>query len=291
MGRRSLGTSVLASALAPALALALATAVTGVLTRATPAGAAAHTAGAGPYYVAIGASESVGVQPSSRIDRTVRTDEGYTDDLTEMEQARWPGLTLVDFGCPGITVQGALDGPGPCDYRAGSEVSTAVEFVRDHPHEVALVTVDLGFNDVWPCLLHHKVDPACVESAIDRVSDKLPAILKSLRAAGGPGLLIVGLQHADPYVADARFGDTGFAGETVLVIDRLNDVLSSVYRAAHALIARVPDPRRSAAGPKAIQVACRTTWMCADRNIHPTPDGYREIAGEIAAAIGSHDGG
>jgi lysophospholipase L1-like esterase len=241
--------------------------------------------GAGPYYVAIGASESVGVQPVPWDHHGVPTDQGYTHDLTAIERARWPGLQLVDFGCPGITAQGALDGDGRCRYAAGSEVATAVRFIEAHPHKIAFVTVDLGFNDVWPCLVRHDVDEACVDAAVDRVARAVPAILSALRAAGGPDLLVVGLQHADPYVADARFGDVSFARETVPVFDRMNDVLSSAYDAAGAVLARVPDLRHGATGPAAVESACAQTWMCADRNIHPTADGYRVIAEAVATAI------
>lgn len=259
---------------------------TALVTFAAGAGAVRHAAGqSGPYYVAVGASESVGVQPVPADHQVVPTDQGYADDLTTMEQRRWPGLQLADFGCPGITAEGALHGGGPCPYASGSQVGTAVTFVGHHRHEVALVTVDLGFNDLWPCLLNGMVDEACVSGALARVAGALPAVLGALRAAGGPRLLIVGLQHADPYVADARLGQPGFALATVPVFDRLNDLLSSDYGAVGAAVTRVPEPRRGVGGPEAIEVACARTWMCTVDNIHPTPDGYRVIAGEIASAI------
>lgn len=259
---------------------------TGLLGRATTAGAEATFAGgAGAYYVAVGASESVGVQPLLGHPRGVRTDEGYADDLTRIEQARWPGLQLVDLGCPGITAQGALDGGGHCRYADGSEIATAVEFIRAHRDEVKFVTVDLGYNDLWPCLRHHAVDLRCADAAFRRIADAVPAVLAALRTAGGPGLLIVGLQHADPYVADVRFGEAGFAKATVAIIDRMNDVLSAAYAAAGAVVARVPEPTGGAVGRNAVDEACARTWMCTTHNIHPTDDGYRVIADAVAAAI------
>ncbi len=261
-------------------------ATTAALLSAVPAGAATRTSGrSGPYYVAVGASEAVGVQPVPHHPHGARTDQGYADDLTAMEQRRWPGLRLVDFGCPGITAQGALDGVGACRYPSGSELSTAVRFIEAHPGEVVLVTVDFGFNDIWPCLAYHHVDERCVSTAIGRVARAVPEILAELRAAGDRRLLIVGLQHGDPYVADAHFGQVAFADATVAVFDRLNDVLSAAYARAGAVVAQVPDTGARAAAPDAVETACAQTWMCTDRNIHPTPAGYRVIAGAIASAI------
>lgn len=257
-----------------------------LLASSTTAGAHPHAAGRpAPYYVAIGASESVGVQPEPWDRHGVRTDEGYADDLTRMEQSRWPGLQLVDYGCPGITAQGALDGVGDCHYADGSEVATAVAFIRAYPDDVAFVTVDLGFNDIWPCLAHHVVDDGCVDAALPRISSAIRTVLAELRDAGGQDLLIVGLQHADPYVADALFGRVGFARRTVTVFDRLNEVLASAYGAAGAVVARVPASSGRVAGLRAVEKTCTRTWMCIDHNIHPTAAGYRVIADAIADAI------
>ncbi len=285
----------LALAAAGAIFLAARTAPTAGATTRVPTGTAARAPNryedrAVAYYVAIGASESVGVQPVPWDRHGVRTDEGYANDLTRMERTRWPGLQLVDFGCPGITAQGALDGTGGCRYPAGSEVATAVEFVRDHSAEVVLVTVDLGFNDLRPCLAHRLVDARCVDTGIRRVAAALSTILAELRVAGGARLSVVGLQHGDPYVADERFGAAGFARSTVAVFGRLNGVLDSVYTEAGALVARVPDARGTA-GRAAVVETCANTWMCTDHNIHPTSAGYRAIADAVAAAVTRADGG
>ncbi|HTX63070.1 MAG TPA: GDSL-type esterase/lipase family protein [Acidimicrobiales bacterium] len=276
------------AARASTTACAAAVTVSALLVSSTSAGAALRPAVRPvPYYVAIGASDSVGVQPEPWDHHGVRTDEGYADDLTRMERQRWPGLRLADFGCPGITVQGALDGVGSCPYPAGSEIATATDFIRAHRGDVAFVTVDLGFNDIWPCLVRHTVDERCVGTNLVRIATELGTVLAELRAAGGTGLLVVGLEHADPYVADALFGKATFAKETVAVFERLNALLAATYHATGAVVASVPPTRGRAAGLHALVTVCARTWMCTDDNVHPTPRGYHAIAEAIAAAIAS----
>lgn len=103
-----------------------------------------------PYDLAVGGSGSVGFQPTFAHPRGQATAKGYADDLAAREAARWPGLTLVRIGCPGITTQTMLNGAGHCRYSDGSQLESALAFLRDHPSTV-LVTLDLGFLlPLWP---------------------------------------------------------------------------------------------------------------------------------------------
>ena len=187
-----------------------------------PAGAAT----APPYLLALGGSASVGFQPTLAHPHGQPTSSGYAEDLVPLEQQRWPGLTVVHLGCPGATTMTMLEGGGKCPYAEGSQLQAAEAFLRTHP-TTALVTVDLGFNDLLSCLRHEVDDTSCVDEALATVHDQLSQILAGIKAAAPPDTLIVGLGHYDPYLGDylRSSGGEAFAAESLAVMVRLDTTL------------------------------------------------------------------
>jgi lysophospholipase L1-like esterase len=255
-----------------------------------------------PYLVAIGGSGSVGFQPTPAHPDGEATDGGYANDLLEAERAtRWSDLALVHFGCPGETTATMLDGGDKCHAVPGSLLSDVVSFLHAHPTTV-LLTIDLGFNDIRPCLHHDAIDGSCVNGALATVQSQLSTIVATLRAAAPPGMRIVGVGHYDPYLADSLRGPAGelFAGRSLDVITRLNDVMEDAYSAAGVPMANVAsafDMTSTQATahpglgmvPHNVAQTCTLTWMCAAAplgpNTHPNADGYRAIAAAIEAAL------
>jgi lysophospholipase L1-like esterase len=287
-----------AAALVTSVLLALVTA--SALFVAGPAGAAAATAP--PYDLAVGGSGSVGFQPTLTHPHGTPTDSGYADDLAAREATRWPGLTLVRIGCPGISTLNMIGGGGHCDYRDGTQLQTALDFLHTHSSTV-LVTVDLGFNDVVRCLHDMNLNSACVASGLAAVQDQLPHILAALRQAAPADAQIVGVGHYDPYLGDAVRGAAGqvFARASLVVIDRLNDIMRAAYAKAGLPMADVGavfdlgDTTPVAAPglgtvPTDVARVCAMTWMCAapplGPNQHPNDAGYRAIAAALAATVG-----
>ncbi len=203
-------------------------------------GPSAGAAAAPPYLLALGGSASVGFQPTAAHPRGQPTSSGYAEDLVPLEQRRWPGLTVVHLGCPGATTVTVLNGGGHCRYAEGTQLSAAEAFLRDHP-STALVTVDLGFNDLLPCLRHEVIDATCVDGALTTVHDQLGQILTRIEAAAPPGTVVVGVGHYDPYLGDYLEGAAGqaFSARSFDVMERLDDTLRSVYRSARVPMADV----------------------------------------------------
>ena len=136
-----------------------------VMAPAAQAAASASTAGpAVPYYLALGDSLAVGLQPSSSGD--VPTSNGYVNDIYSVYRRLMPRLQLEDLGCSGETTSSMIEG-GSCPYSLGNQLEQAVAFLQSH--DVVLVTIDIGANDVDHCITAAALDQACVESGISGV--------------------------------------------------------------------------------------------------------------------------
>jgi lysophospholipase L1-like esterase len=286
-----------------ALSLALSPAVSPVVSISPPAAAGAATTSpvdATPFYVALGGSAAVGVQPTPADPHGEPTDRGYADDLVITARSRWPGLQLRRFGCPGESTATMISGGGHCQYPEGSQLSAAEAFLHGHP-DTRLITVDLGFNDIRSCFDHHTVDETCVDRRLNLVENQMPTILSALKRAAPTDALIIGVGHDDPFVAAGGDGpsDAAFAVDTLRVIQRLDQVLRSVYAGdgipmADVLVAFDGADASPQSGDRiatgVVERVCALTWMCADSpygpNLHPDDAGYRVMAQAIAAAAG-----
>ncbi|HEY1653048.1 MAG TPA: GDSL-type esterase/lipase family protein [Acidimicrobiales bacterium] len=265
------------------------------------AASGASTTAPPPFDLALGGSGSVGFQPTLAHPHGQPTDLGYADDLAIREAARWPGLTLVRMGCPGMTTQTMIGGGGHCTYAAGSQLETALAFLRTHPSTV-LVTIDLGFNDLVACLRHMEVNTDCVDGALATVQSQLPQILSALRQAAPAEAHMIGVGHYDPFLGDAVRDSAGqdFAQASLGVIDRLNDVLRGAYAQAGMPMADVGaafqlhdtsplDVPGLGTVPTNVARVCALSWMCAapplGHNTHPNDNGYRVVSNAIADAL------
>ena len=128
------------------------------------------------YYLSLGDSLAASYQPNGDLTH------GYAEQLYGMLAATDPKLELVKFGCGGESTWSMRFGsqlPGvvlSCGtpryynflYPKGTQLAEAVSFLKAHKDKVALVTIDLGSNDlsrfdpqfnVLNCLFEQECDP------------------------------------------------------------------------------------------------------------------------------------
>ncbi len=253
-------------------------------------------------YLDIGASVSVGVQPTPRDPKGQPTNRGYSNRLVTIEAAKGITLKLTELGCPGESIATMLHGPDPCYVAPDTQLSDAVAFLHSHHTAATIVTVDLGFNTLNVCFRHFDIDLTCVAPHLALLRQQLGQVMTALTRAAGPHVVFVGLGHYNPYLTMSTKEGVAevFAGNSVAALHQMNQSLSQVYRSFRAPMADVArafheeDTRkvRTLKGELTtvnVQYECRLTWMCAPKpygpNIHPNDAGYWAIARAVAAAL------
>jgi lysophospholipase L1-like esterase len=268
---------------------------------------------AGPrYYLSLGDSLAQGMQPNPA-GLTLNTDQGYADQLYALEKRKFPQLRLVKLGCGGETTTSFLTGHGNaadalllgCHPAGGSQMAAAERFLRRHRRrgEVALLTLDIGANDVDGCESAGTIATGCVIRGVGHIAANLPLILRRLRRAAAPGTPMAAMTLYDPFLALYLMpGARQEALTSVRYARNLNEGLIRLYRAASFRVARVDSAFRTydtsktttlAGQPRPVPVAvaevCRLTWMCAPApvgpNIHANQTGYGLIARVFAGAF------
>ncbi len=277
-----------------------------------------------PYLLALGDSLAAGYQPldgssSPPLDpSTGFPDRGYPGGYAaDLAAARH--LDLADLACPGETTASMTGKPARtrcadlyrAELGASSQLGAALVFLSRHRGEVAIVTIDLGANDIEGCVAHRDVDAACLRRGAANVARRLPPILRTLLAAvarDDPGARLVGMNYYDPFLGLAFTpGGQRASAEAFLslvLIDTYNAELASVYRRAGVPAADVfsafdsdsttpPLDYDSRALPRNVAAVCTWTWMCPVSPSQPAPDihantaGYRVIAVAFEAVLGS----
>jgi lysophospholipase L1-like esterase len=254
----------------------------------------AHAAQQTSYYLALGDSLAIGIQPSANGD--VPTNQGYADDLYAVLHARAKGLSLAKLGCSGETTTSMIEG-GICTYAQGSQLAAALEFLQTH--NVSLVTIDIGANDIDHCISVTGINTACVTAALAAVETNLPQILAALRSAAGPNTPIVGMNYYDPFLAAWVLVSNGqtLATESLQAANGFNSLLESIYQAFAIPVADVATAYRISDFaqvpiiklPLNVFLTLTWTWMAAPAplgpDIHPNAVGYAAIAAAFADKI------
>jgi lysophospholipase L1-like esterase len=288
-----------------AMIIAAVTAVTAAaVTGAGPALAAPRAPSPAPaYYLSLGDSLAQGVQPNAK-GVSVETDQGYADQLYTALKMGNPYLQLEKLGCPGETTATMING-GICKYADGSQLKQAVAFLKAHAGHVQLVTIDIGANDLNPCVVLTSISKlvTCLEKVIPVAVKNLATIMATLRAAGGSSLKIVGMTYYVPELAEWLEGGTPrqiaeaapelgsiFGNDLRSVYKKFGSPVASMYQAFDTanMKTMVTLP---AFGKVPLDVAevCYYTWECAPKpqgpNEHANVLGYGVIANTFLKVI------
>jgi len=256
------------------------------------------------YYVSVGTSLSVGVQPNSS-GTLLLTNDGYPDQLFDLVRSEFEAggqnreLRLAKLGCPGETLDDMVNG-GSCPYLAGSQLDAAIDFLGDNGAKVLLLTIDMGANDFRNAgCITDAVNLDCVNAVSSQIATDLATVLANLANAADPATTIIGMNYYNPYLSSWLEGSDGqtLATESAQAGVVMNDSLSTTYATAGIPMADVyaafesddfstmvssslPPPNDTL--PVSVANICTFTYMCdaspVGPDIHANVAGYSLIA-------------
>ena len=272
-----------------------------ILAFANAASASEHDNGV-RHYLSLGTSLAVGIQPDANGVNQL-TNDGYADQLHDIVAPEFRKLKLTKLGCPGETTASMISG-GKCAYEEGSQLAQAVEFLHAHKDKVAIVTIDMGVNDVLAAncidVATSNVNVGCLFNAFNSLSNNLLTILMTLQQAAHPDTKFVAVNYYNTFLAFWLTGPAGqvLAYQSASLADILNyGTLGAVYGAFGIPVADVAaafdsanfSPNAATGLPQNVLNVCIYTWMCVPApvgpNIHANRHGYALIAATIAATL------
>lgn len=258
----------------------------------------------GAYYLALGDSlaygtsaEGVAVDPTCAAPDAV----GYVCLVYRYLRAARPDLALVNLAQPLIDSCELLRGYGngsPCTRPLPASVPAAiplaVDFIKAHPGQVNLITLNVGGNDLLPLLPDAVTDPlgtaAKLPGVFQTFTANLDDALAQLRAAAGPGTKIILVNQYNPLGGvpspPLPSGLPEVASGAINGMNSLMKTSAASYGATYADVAAAFD---AAPGGASVLTWVPPTLASGDPtklNILPTADGYRVYAVVVVKATG-----
>ena len=289
----------LAAASALVLALSACSADAEVAAPSTPAAPSASSSpsptpsDAAPerLYVALGDSLAAGYQPGG----TELRDTAYPALTANRLEAAGASLEVENLGCSGETTTSLIEG-GKCTFDEVSQLEQAEAVLAERKGDVALVTIDIGGNDLLACVRGGaQIDAACVTKGVATVEKNLPTILERLRTAAGPEVPVLVLGYYNPWVA-AQTLDQPVEGveEAAQGYADLSDAIEAAADGAGATFVSLDeafatnDTTPTEIGGRTIPEnaarVCTLTNLCTARDIHFSDEGAATVARVLADA-------
>lgn len=257
----------------------------------SPSASPPDAAAGDPLYVALGDSLAAGYQPGGAELR----DTAYPALTASRLEAAGAELEVENLGCSGETTTSLLEG-GKCTFDEGSQLEQAEKVLAARKGEVALVTIDIGGNDLLRCVRGGAaIDTACVTEGVKTVEQNLPTILERLRTAAGADVPVLVLGYYNPWVA-AQTLDQPVAGveEAAKAYADLSDGIQVAAEGAGATFVGLdeafatddttPTELGGRTVPENAARVCTLTNLCTGRDIHFSDEGAATVARVLAEA-------
>ena len=248
-------------------------------------------AGEQQLYVALGDSLAAGYQPGGAELR----ETAYPALAANRLGSDGAELTVENLGCSGETTTSLLEG-GRCDFAEGSQLEQAEALLASRQGEVALVTIDIGGNDLLRCVRGGAdIDAACVTDGVETVQKNLPTILERLRAAAGERVPVLVLGYYNPWVA-AQALDQPVKGvdAAAKAYARLSTTIEKAAEGADTTFVGLdeafatddttPTTLGGRTVPENAARVCTLTNLCTARDIHFSDEGAATVARVLAEA-------
>ncbi|HEV8648834.1 MAG TPA: SGNH/GDSL hydrolase family protein [Actinomycetes bacterium] len=238
--------------------------------------------GGRPLYLALGDSVAAGVGAS---DRAVT---GYVPRLYDLLREEPSCQPLGSPGCRSLVLRNLAVGGATSTTLLAGQLPAAVAELRarngdQNPrNDVEVVTIDIGGNDVFGVVPSCTAGPtpqclALVQARLTTFATNFTQILGALRAAAGPGTVIVAMTYYNPLascdlaalapLADVVLeGGPGFDG-------RLNDLIRRISAANGVAVAET----YGKLGPADL--------VGGSDCLHPNDSGHQIIAEAFAKAL------
>jgi hypothetical protein len=192
-------------------------------------------------------------------------------------------------------------------------VQQAEHLLAARRRHTALVTVEIGDNDVEGCISARGINRRCFDSTLATMKANLVKIARRLRKAAGSRVPVIGIADYDQFLSYWLRGgaERRVAVASVRFVNKLNATMDGVYR--HAGVGAADASRRFATRvlhhyvdshgygrvPLAVARICEWTWSCArpprGPNAHARTIGYRAIGLAILDTLSAmrrdHSGG
>jgi lysophospholipase L1-like esterase len=263
-------------------------------TAASPSGTASPSPSApseGRVYVALGDSLAAGYQPGG----TELRETAYPALTAGRLAGEGPELEVENLGCSGETTTSLIEG-GKCDFDEASQLAQAESVLRQRGNDVALVTIDIGGNDLLRCVRGGaEVDTSCVADGVQTVEKNLPTILGRLRSAAGDDVPVLVLGYYNPWLA-AKALDQPVKGldDAARAYTSLSRAIQDAAKAtqttfvgldeAFATKDTTPTEINGRTVPENAARICTLTNICTVGDIHLTDEGAATVARVLAEA-------